>query len=69
MAIATAGMNTTERTLVVARYPGFIVQVAYRKPEEAAAAAAELRGALGLVDVQVDTVPHYRGRRVTRVIL
>lgn len=65
----TAQVNTTERTLVVVKYDGMIVQVAYRDPVQAAEAAADMRGTLGVVDVQVDTVPDYRGKRITKVIL
>lgn len=67
--MATAQMNTTERTLVIVKYEGLIIQVAYRDAVQAATHAAELQDTLGVVDVQVATVPRYRGRRVTRVVL
>lgn len=69
MTTATAHTNGTERTLVIVKYEGLIVQVAYRDPVRAAEHAAQVRGMMGVQDVQVDTVPNHRGRRVTRVIL
>lgn len=69
MTAATASTSSTERTLVIVKYEGLIVQVAYRDAVQAAEHAAQVRGMMGVQDVHVDTVPNYRGRRVTRVIL
>lgn len=68
--MGTAVTNSTARHLVVVKYDvGVLVQTAYRTQAEATEAANRAWQHPQAVDVQVDYVANYRGRRVTKIVL
>lgn len=66
----TRTINDTARHLVIVRHSvGVLEQWAYRSKADAKGQAARMATVRGVVNIDIDYVRNYRGRRYTRVLL